>query len=182
LDGKEKVLKIRATQAISEEYLKERSLKLGEGVVGYVAEQKKPLAILDVLKEPRYKEKALARKEGLVSMLSVPLTVKDKVIGVINIYTSYPHEFTETERAVLTMVANQAAVCIENTELMVQTKVIQEELETRKLVERAKGILMKHHGLSEEEAFKRIRKASMDSRKTMREIADAILLTDKMSV
>jgi signal transduction protein with GAF and PtsI domain len=182
LDGKERVLKIRATQAISEEYLKERSLKLGEGVVGYVAEQKIPLAILDVLKEPRYKEKALARKEGLVSMLSVPLTVKDKVIGVINIYTSYPHEFTETERAVLTMVANQAAVCIENTELMVQTKVIQEELETRKLVERAKGILMKHHGLSEEEAFKRIRKASMDSRKTMREIADAILLTDKMSV
>ena len=182
LDGKERVLKIRATQAISEEYLKERSLKLGEGVVGYVAEQKKPLAILDVLKEPRYKEKALARKEGLVSMLSVPLTVKDKVIGVINIYTSYPHEFTETERAVLTMVANQAAVCIENTGLMVQTKVIQEELETRKLVERAKGILMKHHGLSEEEAFKRIRKASMDSRKTMREIADAILFTDKMSV
>ena len=180
LDEKEKVLKIRATQAISEEYLKERSLKLGEGVVGYVAEQKKPLAILDVLKEPRYKEKELAQKEGLVSMLSVPLTVKDKVIGVINIYTSYPHEFTETERAVLTTVANQAAICIENTELIVKTMVIQEELETRKLVERAKGILMKHHGLSEEEAFKRIRKTSMDNRKTMREIAEAILLTEKM--
>jgi AmiR/NasT family two-component response regulator len=113
-------------------------------------------------------------------MLSVPLAVKEKVIGVINCYTSYPHEFTETERHVLTMVANQAAVCIENTELMVKTKVIQEELETRKLVERAKGILMKHHNLSEDEAFKRIRKASMDSRKTMREIADAILLTEKM--
>ena len=180
LDEKEKVLKIRATQAISEEYLKERSLNLGEGVVGYVAEKKKPLAIFDVLKEPRYKEKALARKESLVSMLSVPLIVKDKVIGVINIYTSYPHEFTDTERTVLTMVANQAAICIENTELMVKTKVIQEELETRKLVERAKGILMKHHALSEEEAFKRIRKASMDSRKTMREMAEAILLADKM--
>jgi signal transduction protein with GAF and PtsI domain len=180
LDEKEKVLKIRATQAISEEYLKERSLNLGEGVVGYVAEKKKPLAIFDVLKEPRYKEKTLARKESLVSMLSVPLIVKDKVIGVINIYTSYPHEFTDTERAVLTMVANQAAICIENTELMVKTKVIQEELETRKLVERAKGILMKHHALSEEEAFKRIRKASMDSRKTMREMAEAILLADKM--
>jgi signal transduction protein with GAF and PtsI domain len=62
LDEKEKVLKIRATQTMSEEYLKERSLKLGEGIVGYVAQQKKPLAILDVLKEPRYKEKALARK------------------------------------------------------------------------------------------------------------------------
>jgi signal transduction protein with GAF and PtsI domain len=180
LDEKEKVLKIRATQAISEEYLKERSLKLGEGVVGFVAEQKRSLAILEVLKEPRYKEKELARKEGLVSMLSVPLIVKDKVIGVINCYTSFSHEFSETERAVLTTVANQAAICIENTELMVKTKVIQEELEARKLVEKAKGILMNRHGLSEEEAFRRIRKASMDSRKTMRQIAEAILLTEKM--
>ncbi len=182
LDERENALKIRATQTMSEEYLKERSLKLGEGVVGHVAQQKKPLAILDVLKEPMYKEKELARKEGLVSMLSVPLKVKDKVIGVINCYTSYPHEFTPTEQAVLTTVANQAAVCIENTELMVKTKVIQEELETRKLVERAKGILMKRHGLTEDEAFKRIRKASMDSRKTMREIAEAILLTEQMAV
>ncbi len=180
LDEKENVLKIRSTQTMSEEYLKERSLKLGEGVVGYVAQTKKPLAILDVLKEPRYKEKELARKEGLVSMLSVPLKVKEKVIGVINCYTSYPHEFSETEKAILTTVANQAAICIENTELMVKTKVIQEELEARKLLERAKGILMKRHGLSEEEAFRRIRKASMDSRKTMRDIAEAILLTEKM--
>jgi len=61
------------------------------------------------------------------------------VVGVINCYTSYPHEFNETERAVLISVANQAAICIENTELMVKTKVIQEELETRKLVEKPKG-------------------------------------------
>jgi signal transduction protein with GAF and PtsI domain len=180
LDEKAQALKIRATQTLSEEYLKERSLKLGEGVVGYVAEQNRPLSIPDVLNDPRYKEKALARKEGLVSMLSIPLAVKEKVIGVINCYTSYPHEFSDTEQAVLTMVANQAAVCIENTELMVKTKVIQEELETRKLVERAKGILMKQAGLDEDEAFKRIRKTSMDSRKTMREVAEAILLTEKM--
>ena len=180
LDERERALTIRATQTMSEEYLKERSLKLGEGVVGFVAQQKKPLAILNVLEEPRFKEKELARKEGLVSVLSVPLTVKDKVIGVINCYTSYLHEFTETERAVLTAVANQAAICIENTELMVKTKVIQEELESRKLVEKAKGVLMKRQGLSEDEAFKRIRKASMDSRKTMREIAEAILVTEKM--
>jgi GAF domain-containing protein len=146
-----------------------------------VAQQNKPLAILDVLKEPRHKEKELARKESLVSMLSVPMTAKDKVIGVINCYTSYPHEFNETGKAVLTTVASQAAICIKNTELMVKTKVIQEELEIRKLVERAKGVSMKHHDLGEDEAFKRIRKASMDSRKTMREIAEAILLTGKMA-
>ncbi len=180
LDDEEKVLKIRSTQTMSEDYLKERSLKLGEGVVGYVAQTNKPLAILNVLQEARFKEKELARKEGLVSMLSVPLAVKEKVIGVINCYTSYPHEFTDTERAVLTSVANQAAICIENTELMVKTKVIQEELEIRKFVERAKGVLMKRHGLSEEEAFRRIRKASMDSRKSMREVAEAILLTERI--
>ena len=180
LDESDHALKIRATQTMSEEYLKERSLKLGEGVVGHVAQLKKPLAILDVLKEPMYKEKELARKESLVSMLSVPLKVKEKVIGVINCYTSHPHEFTAMEQAVLTTVANQAAICIENTELIVKTKVIQEELQTRKLVERAKGILMRHLGLSEDEAFKRIRKTSMDSRKTMREIAEAILLTERM--
>ena len=180
LDEKEKVLKIRATQTMSEEYLKERCLKLGEGVVGHVTQTKKLLAIPDVLKEPLYKEKELARKESLVSMLSVPLAVKDKVIGVINCYTSYPHEFTEAERDMLTAVASQAAICIQSTELMVKTKVIQEELEVRKLVERAKGILMKRQGLSEDEAFKRMRRASMDSRKTMREIAEAILLSNKI--
>ena len=82
LDEKERVLRIRATQTMSEEYLKERVLKLGEGIVGHVAQLNKPLSILNVLKEPLYKEKELAKKEGLVSMLSVPLTVKDRAIGV----------------------------------------------------------------------------------------------------
>jgi signal transduction protein with GAF and PtsI domain len=180
LDEKSKVLRIRATQTMNPEYLKERSLRLGEGVVGYVAQERKPAIILDVLKEPRFKEKELARNMGLCSMLSVPMRVKERVIGVINCYTSTPHRFTETELALLTTVANQAAVCIENTELMVKSKVIQEELESRKLVEKAKGILMKQHGLDEESAFGRIRKKSMDSRKTMREIAEAIILAHEI--
>ncbi len=180
LDEKSKVLKIRATQTMSQEYLKERSLRLGEGVVGHVAQEKKPAIILDVLKEPRFKEKELARKEGLCSMLSVPMQIKERVIGVINCYTSTPHRYNETELALVTAVANQAAVCIENTELMVKSKVIQEELESRKLVERAKGILMKHQGLDEESAFRKIRKKSMDSRKTMREIAEAIILAHEL--
>jgi len=180
IDEREDCLKVRATQTMNKEYLKERSLKLGEGVVGYVAQLDKPAITLDVLKEPRYKEKELAKKMGLRSMLSVPMRVKDRVIGVINIYKSYLHEFTKTELDLLTTVANQAAICIENTELMVRSKVIQEELETRKLVERAKGILMRDYGLLEDEAFNRIRKKSMDSRRSMREIAEAIILAYEM--
>jgi len=118
LDEKDQKLKLKATQSISEEYLKERSLAIGEGVVGNVALHNKPMAILDVLKDPLYKEKELARREGLVSMLSVPMCIKNRVIGVINCYTSYPHPFSKVEEEMLTTVANQAAICIENSGLM----------------------------------------------------------------
>jgi signal transduction protein with GAF and PtsI domain len=180
VDERDQALKIRATQSMSEEYLKERSLKLGEGVVGYVALENRPMMIYNVLKEPRYKEKELARKEGLVSMLSVPMSVKDKVIGVINCYTSSPHKFTKSEIEVLTTVANQAAIAIENAGLITKAKIIEDELISRKLVERAKGILMKEQHLSEEEAFRRLQKKSMDLRKSMREIAEAIILANQI--
>jgi signal transduction protein with GAF and PtsI domain len=142
--------------------------------------ENKPMMILDVLEEPRYKEKELARKEALVSMLSVPMTVRDKVIGVINCYTSSPHKFTKSEVDVFTTVANQAAVAIENAGLIMKAKMIEDELITRKLVERAKGVLMKQQRLSEEEAFRRLQKKSMDLRKSMREIAEAIILANQV--
>jgi len=148
--------------------------------VGYVAQENRPMMIYNVLKEPRYKEKDLARKEGLVSLLSVPMCVKDKVIGVINCYTSSPHRFTKSEIEVLTTVANQAAIAIENAGLIMKAKIIEDELMSRKLVERAKGILMKEQHLSEEEAFRRLQKKSMDLRKSMREIAEAVILANQI--
>ncbi len=57
---------------------------------------------------------------------------------------------------------------------------LKEALETRKLVERAKGVLMEVHGLREAEAFHRIRKTSMDTRKSMKEVAEAVLLTHEL--
>jgi len=118
LDEKDQRLKLKATQSMSEEYLKERSLAMGEGIVGYVASHNRPVAILDVLKDPLYKEKELARREGLVSMLSVPMCIKNRVVGVINCYTSYPHPFSKMEEEMLTTVATQAAICIDNSGLM----------------------------------------------------------------
>lgn len=180
IDEKKNELVIRATQSMSEEYNKKPPLKIGEGIAGKVAKENKPIAVKDVTKEKEYKYKDIAKKEGICSLLCVPLAVKGKVIGVINCYTSTAHEFSETEINILTAVANQAGVAIENAELLVKSKVIQEELETRKRIERAKGILMSEEGFTEEEAYLKIRKYSMDSRKTMREVAEAIILAADM--
>jgi len=180
IDEKSGLLVVRATQSISEAYNKKPPLKIGEGIAGKAAKENKPIAVKDVNKEKEYKYKDIAKKEGLSSLLSVPMAVKGRVIGVINCYTSRPHDFSETETDVLTTIANQAAVAIENTELMVKSKVIQEELETRKRIERAKGILMRDETLTEEQAYLKLRKYSMDNRKTMREVAEAIILAADM--
>jgi len=180
LDVKSKELKIRATQAMSKEYLRERSLKIGEGIVGLVAKERKPIIIPNVLKDPKYKEKELAKKEGLVSMLSVPMMVKRRVIGVVNCYTTIEYSFTKSDINLLSAVANQAAVAIENTELLVKTRVIQEELEARKKIEKAKGILMNEQGITEEEAYNLLRRSSMDKRVPMKDIAEAIVLAHEI--
>jgi len=181
-EGEEpKKIRLKATQAIDPDYLKDRSLTMEEGVVGYVATQNRPLIVDDVLNEPRFKEKEMARKLGLVSMVSVPLNVKgEKVIGVLNCFTAEPYQFSETEVNLITAVANQAAVAILSTELMVKTKVIQEELETRKLVERAKEVLMRRRNMTGDQAYRWMQKRSMDSRKSMRHMAEAILLSDEI--
>ncbi len=176
LDEETKELVIRATQSVSEAYNKKPNMKLGEGIAGRVAAGKKPVIVPDVKTEKNYLNRDIAVSEGLTSLLSVPMTVKSKVIGVLNVYTSRHHAFTQKEIATMSSVANQAAIAIENAQLLVKTKVIEEELKARKLIEKAKAILIKEYSLSEDDAYKRIQKRSMDSRKTMKEIAEAIIL------
>ena len=175
-----KELEIKATQSINPEYIRKPNLKMGEGVAGKVAIENRPIVVFDVQSEKEYIHKDLARKEGLASMLSVPLAVRGKVIGVLNTYTSTPHKFSEEEIEILQTVASQAAVTIENTHLIVKTRVIEEELEGRKMIERAKGILMRKKGLGEEEAFRFIQKESMDRRTSMRQVAEALILGEQL--
>jgi two-component system, response regulator PdtaR len=175
-----KELEIKATQSINPEYIRKPNLKIGEGVAGKVVMENRPITVFDVQSEKEYIHKDLARKEGLASMLSVPLAVRGKVIGVLNTYTSVPHEFSEEEIEILQTVASQAAVTIENTHLIVKTRVIEEELESRKMIERAKGILMRKKGLGEAEAFRFIQKESMNRRTSMRQVAEALILSEQL--
>ena len=181
LDESGKELSVKATQSVSDRYNKKPNVKVGEGIAGIVAETGEPITVPDVKEDLRYKNSTIAKKEKLCSLLCVPLVYKGKVIGVLNSYTAQMHKFTHKEIDVLRSIANQAAVVIENFRLVVEARVIKEELESRKTIERAKGILMKQDKLSEKEAYERIRKYSMDNRRSMREVSEAIILTEDMS-
>lgn len=176
LDKKGEELAIKATQSLSEDYKKKPNIKVNNSLSGEVVKSRKPIAVYDVRNEEKYAYRDLAVKEELTSMLSVPMIVKDKVIGIINVYTKTPHTFSQDEIDALQMVANQAAVAVENTKLMEEALKAKEALETRKLIERAKGILMRMNNLSEEAAYRLINKKSMDSSRSMKEIAESIIL------
>jgi signal transduction protein with GAF and PtsI domain len=176
LDDGNGELRIAATQSLSEQYRRKPNLKVGESVSGRAIEERRPIIVPDVTHERGYRYQELARKEGLCSLLSVPMLVRDRAIGVINSYTSIAHAFTPEEIKVMQTIASQAAVAIENTRLLEKSFEMQEALEVRKLVERAKGILMRTKGITEEEAFRLMQRQSMDMRKSMREIAEAVIL------
>lgn len=175
------LIRLKATQSFEPDYVIDRVLRVHEGVVVYVVSTQRPLVIDNVLANDRFKGKELARKLGLVSMVSVPLQRKeDKVIGVLNCFTSQPHDFSETDINMLTVVASQAAVSIHNTELIIKTRVVEQELKSRKQIERAKEILMHRRNMSGEDAYRWIQKRGMDARKSMLEISEAIILSDEL--
>ena len=180
LDEEKKELVVKATQSISENYNKKPSIKLGQGIAGLVASENKPVCVLDVRKDECYVNCDIAKKEGLCSLASLPMSVKGRVIGVLNVYTSKKHKFSKPELDVLTAVANQAAVAIENAELNLKARSAEEALVTRKIVERAKDVLSQEANILPTEAFRLIQKQSMDTRKTMREIAEAIILVKEV--
>jgi GAF domain-containing protein len=177
LDPNKKELIVKATQSISEAYNKKPNIKLGEGIAGVVALTNTPACILDIKNDKGYINQDIAKKEGLCSLACVPLAVRGRVIGVLNCYTSKKHKFSKYELDLLTALANQAAIAIDNVELDLRARSAEEALTTRKLVERAKDILSQEANISPAEAYRLIQKQSMDMRKTMREVAEAVILS-----
>jgi uroporphyrinogen-III synthase len=122
------------------------------------------------------------------ALLSVPLLSSGDVIGVINVHHRAAHEHTADEIALLTFVGEQMGGAIskslleeENARLLEETQEMKRQLETRKLVERAKGILQYRQGLTEEEAYLRLRNESRRLRRPMRDLAEAIILAEDLT-
>jgi signal transduction protein with GAF and PtsI domain len=180
LDQDKGELRIAATQSLSEQYRRKPNVKLGQSISGRAVVERRPIIVPDVTQETEYMYPELAKKEGLSSLLSVPMLIRDKAVGVINSYTSVPHPFSLEEVKLMQAIANQAAIAMEHASLMEKSFEMQEALAVRKLVEQAKRYLMRSKCLSEDEAFRLLQRRSMDLRKSMREIAEAILLAGEI--
>jgi signal transduction protein with GAF and PtsI domain len=179
VDETRQELVIKAARCSNEEYLSKPPLKINQSLLGRVVRDRQMVMVRDVAKEPDYQHPELAKKEGLRSMVALPLIVKDRVIGVISCYTPAAHQLTKEEIQMLSSIAHQAGLAIENTRLAAEAMAAQKALESRKLVERAKGLLQSEARLSEEEAYKRIQQQSRRMRKPMKEIAEAIILASE---
>jgi signal transduction protein with GAF and PtsI domain len=119
-------LVLRATQPPNPAYRAKPQLKVGQGIVGRVARTGSALSVLDVTADDRYQHATLARQEGLCSLLCVPLSVRDRVIGVMNCYSGQPRRFAEEEVALFSTLANQTALAIENARLVTNAAVVRE--------------------------------------------------------
>ncbi len=126
LDEDKQELVLKASQSASREYLKKPNIKVGESIAGRALAENRTMTVYDLKRSAEYALPDFARKEGLASMASVPLVVKNKKIGVLNCYTEKPHHFNDEEISVLSALGSHAAIAIEHGKLMVKSALIQE--------------------------------------------------------
>lgn len=180
---------LRASQLPHRAEIGSVRMKIGEGVTGWVAEHRSVVALgSNAAADQRFKRFQALAEDSYEAFLSVPLVSGGSLIGVINVHHREPHSHTPEEIALLSFVGEQMGGAIsrwrlleENARLTEETLELKRQLETRKLVERAKGILQQKHNLSEEEAYLRLRNESRRLRRPMRDLAEAVIMADDLS-
>lgn len=182
LDLKSETLELRASKNPHKDLLKKIKMKLGEGITGWVAREKKPVAITSgANRDSRFKIFRSLPEDRFEAFLSVPVINKHGVVGVINVQHKEEHAHTPMEINLLAAIGKLVGGAVENALLIEETYDLKEALELRKTIEKAKGILMKRKGLSEDEAFRLLRNESMNSRKSLKEVSEAIVIADKLT-
>ncbi len=180
LDDGDEFLVLKATTGLAAGAVGHARLKFGEGLTGYAAKAGKPVAASHASRDPHFKYLPETKESMFQSLLAVPLVSRGQVIGAINVQTREGREYSKDEIELLSIIADVAAGELQKAVLYEEIGGLKEALETRKLVERAKGILMKRHSIGEQDAFTRIQHQARTSRKSMREVAEAIILAEQV--
>jgi signal transduction protein with GAF and PtsI domain len=179
LEGDELVL--RASKSPHPEVVNRLKLRVGEGITGWVAEHREPVAIPERAgHDPRFQFFHELPEDSYEAFLSVPLMCRGRVVGVINLQHREHHVYRRREIRMISTIGFLVGAEIEMARLEEANLTLADQLQTRKLVERAKGILQRELGLNEEQAYLALQRQSRQKRKPMKEIAEAILLSDEV--
>lgn len=182
-DSETSEIVLRASQVPHAKALGKLRMKMGEGITGWVAEHKAVVALSsNASADPRFKRFPSLVEDTYQSFISVPLVSGGDLVGVVNVHFRDQHEASPDLIATLTFIGEQMGGAVAKTMLAEANQRLIEEalemkrqLEARKLIERAKGILMQRHGLTEEESYLRLRNDSRRSRRPMRDLAHRII-------
>ncbi len=128
LDESREWLDLRASWGAGKAYIQKPKLSVAESVLGIVVRRKKPLQIENVQVSSRYQSTDVARREGLVSLLGVPLMFAGQAIGTLGVYTDQVHVFSNEEVRILSALAELSAIAIEKARLYERTADVEEQL------------------------------------------------------
>lgn len=168
---------LRASKNPHKDVLGKVRLSLNKGITGWVAKNKKKIVLANkAWQDPRFEFIKDLPEDKYEAFFSLPIIYKEKLVGVINVQHRKAHKYNHGEKRLLEIIAQQVGGAIANAKLLNETIDLKEALEARKIVEKAKGLLMRESDISEEEAYKLLHKKSMDQRKSMRQIAEAVIL------
>jgi two-component system, response regulator PdtaR len=177
---------LRASQLPHDAEIGTVRLNVGEGIAGWVAQHKSAVALSrHAFSDRRFKHFTTLIEDTFEALISVPLVRGGEVIGVLNVHHREPHEHSPEEISLLCFLGEQmgvaisyAAVVEHNIKLRKEALLVRQQLEERKIIERAKGLLQQRFGLSEEDAYQRLREESRRLRRAIREVAEAVLLVE----
>lgn len=179
LEGRKLVL--RASKNPHTDIVDRLGMQVGQGITGWVAEHKEPVAIAsNASEDPRFKAFKNVPEDRFEAMLSVPILCASKVVGVINLQHRLSYQHAANEVRMLSMVGFLVGAEIERVRLESENTELAGRLESRRAVERAKGILQRDLGVSEEDAYRMMQRESRQRRKSMLEIAEVILLGEEI--
>jgi uroporphyrinogen-III synthase len=172
---------LRASRNPHAEEIDRLGMSIGQGVTGWVAEHREPVAISERASEdPRFAAFVNLPEDRFEAMLCVPVICANRVVGVLNLQNRQPLLHTELQVRLVATIGILVGAEIERARLETENSELANRLETRKVVDKAKGILQRDLGISEDEAYKAMQRESRQRRKSMREIAEAILVSDNL--
>jgi uroporphyrinogen-III synthase len=174
-------LVLRASKNPHADLVDHLGMSLGQGITGWVAEHREPVAIAsDASNDPRFVMFRSLPEDHFEAILCTPILCASKVVGVINLQHQMSYQHTANEIRLLSMLGFLVGAEIERTRLETENLQLAGRLETRKAVDRAKGILQRDLAMGEDEAYRTMQRESRQRRISMREIADAIVLGDDL--